>query len=478
MIKKHAVIVFFAVTLLMGVCAKSESSLSEISLPDPYGMEFEPLNFKPVKPTITTLKNGLEFWHIINPKLPLVTLIIDIDAGSLLDPIDKFGVAELTMQMLPTGGTESMTAKAFKEKSELMGLTFRQSASEEVAQLSVTCLSVDLKETLAMLMDIIQHPRFDSDEFELIRREARESIIKAEQEPFYQAFNTLRKRVYGETHPSARFLDKETLETISCSDLKAFHRAYYHPNTARFAVVGAVTDADIKYIKKTLTRWKGKSERTIVWPEYQPASETASIVLVDRPGTQAVVAMGHLGYEPSHPHQYDLEVFNDIYGSGGLSSRLMNHVQTQKGLAYMVFGHHSLGIPKGMFVAGCMTQNSSVVEAIKTILDVTRGMQTDLVGEEEMEKSIESIENSFIFRFESPQWVLQRLLVHRRRGLPDDYLETYLENVRKVTPESIQQAAIDTIDLDKIQIIVSGPADILKPELEKLGLPLEVVNKH
>ena len=477
MIKRYAVIVFIAVVLVIGVCVKSESS-TDLSLPDPYCMEFEPLNFKPIKPTITTLKNGLEFWHTINPMLPLVTLIVDIDAGCLLDPIDKFGVAELTMQMLPTGGTESMTAKAFKEKSELMGLSFRQTASEEIAQLSVTCLSVDLKETLAMLMDMLQHPRFNLDELELLRREVRESIIIAEQEPFYQAFNTLRKRVYGDSHPSAQFFDKETLETISRDDLQAFHRAYYHPNAARFAVVGAVTDADIKYIKKTLTRWKGKSERTIVWPEYQPASETASIVLVDRPGTQAVIAMGHLGFEPSHPHQYNLEVFNDIYGSGGLSSRLMNHVRTQKGLAYMVFGHHSLGIPKGIFLAGCMTQNSSAVEAIKTILDVTRGMQTDLVGKEEMEKSIESIENSFVFRFESPQRVLQRLLVHRRRGLPDDYLETYLENVRKVTPEGLQQAAIDTIDLDKIQIIVSGPADILKPELEKLELPIEAITKQ
>ena len=62
--------------------------------------------------------------------------------------------------------------------------------------------------------------------------------------------------------------------------------------------------------------------------------------------------------------------------------------------------------------------------------------------------------------------------------MPDDYLETYLENVRKVTPEGLQQAAIDTIDLDKIQIIVSGPADILKPELEKLELPIEAITKQ
>ncbi len=69
------------------------------------------------------------------------------------------------------------------------------------------------------------------------------------------------------------------------------------------------------------------------------------------------------------------------------------------------------------------------------------------------------------------------MLINRRMGLPESYLRTYLENIRKVTPESIQKAAAETIFTDKLQIVVAGPADILKTELEKLGLPMEIVSR-
>jgi zinc protease len=478
MIQKFGVLALAVSMLSVTVCIKGESSVTGTDFPDPAGMAFEPLRFNAVKPVVTSLKNGMEFWLIANQTLPLVTLIVDIDAGSLLDPDDKTGVAELTAKTLLTGGTESMTATAFAEKAELMGFDFRARPGDDSTQLSVTCLSTDLEEALAMLMDALQHPRFDGDKLALVRAEAREQLLRMEQQPFFLAFNTLRKQVYGEGHPSARILDKDTLETISRDDLLAFHNAYYHPNVSRFAVIGAADDAAIKHLKKVLGRWKGRAVRNAEWPDPRPASDTARIVLVDRPGTQAVIAMGHLGLEPRHPHRYNLEVFNEIYGGGGMSSRLMNQVRTQKGLAYVVFGSHMLEVPKGMFVAACMTQNSSVADAITTILDVTRHMQSDPVEEDEISKTIESMENSFIFRFERPQQVLQRLLVYRRRGLPDDYLETYLDNIRNVTPESLQQAAVETINLDAVQIIVAGPVDSLKPELETLGLPIEIINRR
>ncbi len=69
------------------------------------------------------------------------------------------------------------------------------------------------------------------------------------------------------------------------------------------------------------------------------------------------------------------------------------------------------------------------------------------------------------------------MLVQRRMGLPDDYLATYLERIRAVTPEAIMKSAVDHIDVNALQIVVAGPVEILKPELEKLGWPVEVVDR-
>ena len=451
---------------------------SDTDLPDPLAMEFEPLSFHTVEPEKEKLGSGLEFWFIPDRTVPLVTLVMDLDAGGVLDPDDKIGLSEMTVRALVQGGTETLTAAEFAEKTALMGFEFNARPDPDFSQISVTCLASDMMEALSMMMDAVRHPRFDSQQLELVRAENLEQVARMEQEPFFLAFNTLEKRIYGDRHPKARTPTVDTLNAITREDLLAFHEAWYHPDLSRFAVIGAPAEDDLKELKKVLAKWQGRSARIEGWPEPQPVSETATVVLVDRPGTQAVIAMGHLGLEPRHPDKYNMDIFNEIYGGGGLSSRLMNQVRTQKGLAYVVFGSQVPALPKGMFMAACMTRNESVVDAIQTILSVTRDMQTTPVPDEELRKTIESLENSFVFKFERPRHVLQRMLVNRRMGLPDDYLQTYLDNIRKVTPESIRKAASETIFPDKLQIVVAGPVDILKPELEKLALPLEIVTRE
>jgi zinc protease len=464
-------VVFFTLASMTGFASGSV-------FPNPYEIEFEPLSFSAIEPSIESLDNGMEFWFLPDHTLPVITLIIDMDVGNLLDPEDKVGLAELTSGTLVRGGTESLTAMEFAETTELMGVRFGANTDNDYTQISVTCLSTDLHDALTLLMDVMQTPRFDSEQLGLVRSATQESIMRMEQQPFFMTFNTLRQRLYGADHPSARIPDRDVLDTITRDDLITFHQAYYHPNISRFAVIGAADDDAIDYIKNVVSSWTGETTRSTDWPEPQPVSDTATVLLVDRPGTQAAIAIGHLGLESKHPQRYNLEIFNEIYGGGGMSSRLMNRVRTQKGLAYVVFGSHILGTPKGTFFAACMTQNNTVVEAIETILDVTREMKEDLVTDTDIQTTMESIENSFIFRFERPRQVLQRLLVYRRRGLPLDYLETYLDSLREVTAESLREAARETIHLDKIQIVVAGPVDVLKPELEKLGYPIEVITRN
>ncbi len=357
--------------------AAGESEASAIQLPDPHTMVFEPLTFQAIEPMIEKMKTGLEFWHIQDDTLPLVTLVLDFDAGGALDPVGKNGVADMTAATLIRGGTETMKASEFTDKAALLGFDFNVSPDADFTQISITCLASDLTEAMNMLMDAVQHPVFEQAQVELIRAENKEQIKRMEQEPFFQAFNTLQIRIYGENHPKARIPSQESLDAITREDLLSFHKDFYKPDIARFAVLGSVDDSSLKLLKKTLQKWKGKSTRNTDWPGPEPVSDKATIILVDRPGTQAVIAMGHLGLEPGHPYRYDLDIFNEIYGGGGLSSRLMNLVRTRKGLAYVVFGSHVSSMPKGMFMAACMTRNETVVEAIETILSVTREMQSE-----------------------------------------------------------------------------------------------------
>ena len=60
-------------------------------------------------------------------------------------------------------------------------------------------------------------------------------------------------------------------------------------------------------------------------------------------------------------------------------------------------------------------------------------------------------------------------------GRPDDYYTTLADKYRSMTAAELDRAARSAIDIGKFSIVVVGDAAKVKPQLEKLGFPLETV---
>ena len=60
-------------------------------------------------------------------------------------------------------------------------------------------------------------------------------------------------------------------------------------------------------------------------------------------------------------------------------------------------------------------------------------------------------------------------------GRPDNYYETLADKYRAQTAASLDQAARGVIDPKGFTWIVVGDAAKIRPQLDKLGLPIEVV---
>jgi hypothetical protein len=60
-------------------------------------------------------------------------------------------------------------------------------------------------------------------------------------------------------------------------------------------------------------------------------------------------------------------------------------------------------------------------------------------------------------------------------GRPDDYYELLAPKYRAQTPASLDKAIRTTLDPKGFTWIVVGDAAKIRPQLEKLGMPIEVV---
>ena len=84
-----------------------------------------------------TLPNGLRVVVAPVRKLPLVTVLALVDAGSVADPAGQEGVAQLAASLL-TEGTGKLTGSALAEVVELMGSTLDAGADWDSSVVKLT----------------------------------------------------------------------------------------------------------------------------------------------------------------------------------------------------------------------------------------------------------------------------------------------------------------------------------------------------
>jgi zinc protease len=168
------------------------------------------------------------------------------------------------------------------------------------------------------------------------------------------------------------------------------------------------------------------------------------------------------------PDAIPLLLLNDILGAGGFTSRIMQQVRSNEGLAYSA---RSTLMPKvaypGDFRAGFESKNPTVALATKIVLDQVRGVRDDLVTEEELETAKASAIETFPRQFESKPAMLRVFVNDEWTKRPPDFWKTFRDKVRATTREDLQRVAKKHLDPEKMAILVVGDWDeIAKGDLQ------------
>ncbi len=472
MIKKVALMM--ALTLLMpllavpGVTAQNVESLvypelNKIKIPDVEQV---------------TLDNGMRVYLLVDKSLPVVSARARINCGSYLEPAEKVGLASICGTVMRTGGTEKWTGDEIDRMLEGIGATVETGIGTASASAYVNCLSEYVDTGLAVLAQVLRYPVFDQDKIDLAKMQVRTSIARRNDFITAIADREFEKLIYGAASPYARHVEYATLEAITRDDLVNFHLAYFHPDNIQLAVWGDFDKKEmLKKIDKLFGFWPAIDLPVPTLPpvEYEWRSKVYYIEKTDV--EQAYVKIGHLGGLVSDPDYADRVVMNTIMGDG-FGSRITDGVRTKLGLAYSTEGSFDANISyPGVFWAYASTKPSSTIQAAREIIKQIKSMQTDPPTEAEMRKGKDGFLNSFVFNFDSKSEVINRMMNYDFFGLPADFLHQLRDKVEKVTPEAVQQAAINNLKPDQLVVLVVGNAAEFGQPLDSLGLgPVDTID--
>jgi zinc protease len=391
-------------------------------------------------PQRSVLGNGMILLTSEQRALPMVSIELLIDAGSRHDMPKQEGLANLTARLL-TYGTQRRTALQISETLDFIGAGLSAGCGEDLATVSMTVLKKDLATGLELLAEVLTQSTFPQEEIDRQKQSIIASIKAREENPGDIAQRRFAAALYPQS-PYGRPVEgsEASVKGLEPQSLRAFYERYYRPNRTILSVVGDVSHQEIaQALNQAFRSWpKGEPATAPLAPSKVGSGETLQ---VNKDLTQANIILGHAGVGRENPDYYAIQVMNYILGGGGFSSRTLDSIRNERGLAYSVYSYFSAEKGHGTFELVMQTKNETALEAIRIAKAEIRRMREDLVTEEELSDAKDYLTGSFPLRFDTNRKVANFLAQVEYFQLGLDYPDRYADLIRKVTREDVQHVA-------------------------------------
>ncbi|PSJ41778.1 peptidase M16 [Sphingomonas deserti] len=427
------------------------------------------------------LSNGIPIVYARRQAVPVVRIAVEFDAGVAADPANALGTQVLTLRLLEEG-TTSRNSIQIAEEQERLGADVSPSASLDRTAIQLTALTPNLGPSLDLLSDVIRNPAFDPGEVDRIRAQQLAQISQELTQPSGLASRTLPVALYGPGSPYGRSPsgngDPAVVARLTRDDLIRFHQTWIRPDNATIFVVGDLPLAEIvPQLEARFGNWtapavpKGSKDFAAA-----PAAPKPRIILVDRPQSpQSLIAAGYVLPVRGTDDPFLLRAANEVLG-GDFLSRINMDLRETKGWSYGSGSAVSLREHQVPFVINAPVQADKTGPAVKAIMDDIGAFTTRQgVTATELQRVINGNTRELAGQFETSDDVLGALRSNALYRRPDNYWETIAERYRGLTAAQLDQAARQMIDPKKLVWVVVGDATKVGPQLNGLGLPVEVV---
>lgn len=427
-------------------------------------------SFKPQEPKRIQLSNGMVIFLQEDHELPLIDGSITIRGGGTEVPADKTGMMGIYGNVWRLGGTEKLTGDQMDDFLESRAARVSTGGGMESTSLSWSCLKDDFNDVFNLAVDLLRHPAFREDKLSLAKTQARSAISRRNDDIGSIVGREMDKIAYGPDNPYGRNAEYDTIAAITRDDLVNFHKQHVYPNNMIVGVTGDFDSAQMEAaLRKAFEAWpKGPADDPpkIAFPGPKPGIYFAEKSDVN----QSEIRLFHLGIQKNNPDLFAIDVMDEIFFSGGFSSRMMNDIRTKRGLAYSAGGVMTSPYSHpGIFYLVAGTKSPSTVEAIQAIEDLVRNMDKEPATEAELRRAKDSILNAFIFRVDSKDKILSERMTYEYYGFPADWLERYRAGIEKVTLQDVARVAKQYIHPDRLATLVVGNSTEFGKPLTTLG---------
>ncbi len=417
------------------------------------------------------LKDGAVAYLVPDSTLDIVKLTLLCARPNLPNKPEETATLQLYSSLLKDGGTLKLPPNKLEDTLEFIAASLSANLQDYQSAASFDALGKDMGAMFGLLPDVVLQPGIDSAVFKVDQRNLLESLKHRYDTP-RGVMGTAYERVLHGSHPSNWVpLEKEVL-AVTPRTLKSLAGTGY---TRKGLVLGVSGRFDRAQMIERLNAWVEAFPKGYEAPSIPAVKgpHNPGVYLVDKPFSQATIRMGAMGVQRPNPDYYRLVVASYIFGDGGFTSRLMERVRSNEGLAYGIGSEvESDYYRTGTVYVGLQTKAPTGAYAVKLVIEEMKRMANDGITDEELAKAKDGLLKSLPSLFDTPgstARIFAQGEVWKRS--PEHFIE-YQKSLQAMTRKEVEDTFRKYFNSDSLRIVVVGPKNVLtqKDEAHQVSL--------
>lgn len=420
------------------------------------------------------LKNGLTIYLMEKKDVPLISVAMAFDAGSVKDGSD-YGLAAFTAEALKFG-TINYTKSQIDSIFNFYGSNLSVSATYDYSSLFTQIMKENFEILLPVISEVVTKPQFSSDEVDKRKQRWIVELDQAKESP---------RRVIGDYFNRLIFNDviysnpvrgtKESVKNIDDKKIREFYFTYYRPETSVIAIVGDFNINDMKLLlEKHFLDWQNNSTKVISDIRmYQKPFEESRIYLINKENAfETTFMIGGYGVPMNNPDLIQIDVINTILG-GRFTSWLNDELRVNAGLTYGARSRFNSYKHSGIFFFTSFTATKNTEAALDLAFNTYNRLFEKGIDEATLTSAKNYVKGQFPPEYETSYSLATYLVQKYFFGLDDSYINDFEKMVDDLDVKKANEIVNKYFPKENLQLVLIGKADEIRNIAKKYGRVIE-----
>ena len=420
-----------------------------------------------------SISNGLDIIGTTNKETPTISLLLSIEGGPLLDPIEKAGLASLTAALMEEGTTNYIKEELSNELAKL-GSNISIGSSGRNTYIQLSSLTKNFDATLILMFDMMFNPAFNQADFDRVKNQLLQGLEQGNKDAASLSARAFKQVLFGKDNrvglPSSGTI--KTVSNINLDDVKTFYQQFFSPKMASLVVVGDISKSDLLEKLEAITAWQGESYSI---PQYQefPKTDANKVLLIDLPNaTQSVIKYARRAMPYDAVGDYFKATLMNYPLGGAFNSRINLNLREDKGYTYGASSGFSGGKTLGTFSSGASVKKAHTSDAMLEIMKELTLAKDQGLNEDEVSFMRQAISQNEALSFETPSQKSGFLRQILQFNLPRNYGQQQTTIIDTISIEDLNSIAKKEL-AKPMQWIIVGDGQLVKEQLKALNLDVE-----